>query len=133
MKKNKLIELLNSIDGNPEIVLWNGYASDYMHIDPVIEPLVLKKESIEFIFICLKCEYCEINRTYDIPESKINELKQRAEELHKKRDWEIPNQFLSKEEAKSWYGTKSRKLYILNAKMRNKTSYGMNRSSDIKY
>ena len=33
MKKNKLIELLQAVEGNPEILLWNGYVGDYMDID----------------------------------------------------------------------------------------------------
>lgn len=133
MKKNKLIELLNSIEGNPEIVLWNGYAEDYMHIDPTIETLVLAKETAEFIFTCLKAEYCNTHRTFEIPEEKLVELKKQADELHKKREWDIPNQFVTDEEAESWYGSKRRTLYVLNPKLRNKTSYGMDRASDVKY
>lgn len=133
MKKNKLIELLNSIEGNPEIVIWNGYAEDYMHIDPSIEPLVLVKESAEFIFTCIRAEYCNKHRTVEIPESKISELKQKAEELHKQRDWDSPNQFVTEEEMESWYGSKRRKFFMLSPKLRNKTSYGMDRASDVNY
>jgi len=30
MRKNKLIELLQSIKGNPEIVIWDGRIGDYL-------------------------------------------------------------------------------------------------------
>jgi hypothetical protein len=33
MKKSKLIELLNQLEDDPEIMLWNGYASDWMDVD----------------------------------------------------------------------------------------------------
>ena len=34
MKKNKLIELLQAIKGNPDVYLWNGHAEDWQNIDP---------------------------------------------------------------------------------------------------
>lgn len=133
MKKNKLIELLNTIEGNPEIVLWNGYAEDYMHIDPKVEPLTLVKETPDFIFTMLQAEYCRTNKTFDISEEKLLELQTKANELHKNREWDIPNEFVTEEEFVRWYGKRTRKLYVLNSKLRNKTSYGMDRSSDLKY
>ena len=33
MKKNKLIELLNKIPGNPDIVFWNGFVADWQDFD----------------------------------------------------------------------------------------------------
>ncbi|AXC39087.1 UNVERIFIED_ORG: hypothetical protein [Escherichia phage CMSTMSU] len=32
-EKNDLIKMLQEIDGNPEIVIWNGYVDDYMNIE----------------------------------------------------------------------------------------------------
>ncbi len=29
MKKSKLLELINSIEGDPDILLWNGYVEDW--------------------------------------------------------------------------------------------------------
>lgn len=34
MKKSKLIALLNSIEGDPDIVFWNGFVGDYQDISP---------------------------------------------------------------------------------------------------
>ena len=33
MRKEKLIELLNAIEGNPEILLWSGLVGDYFQLD----------------------------------------------------------------------------------------------------
>lgn len=32
MKKDKLIELLSQIKGNPDIYLWNGFVGDYVDV-----------------------------------------------------------------------------------------------------
>jgi len=36
MRKNDLIKLPNQIEGNPEVVLWNGYVGDYTNIKGLI-------------------------------------------------------------------------------------------------
>lgn len=133
MKKDKLIELLNSIEGNPEIVLWNGYAADYMHIDPNVEKLTLVKETKEFTLDMLKSQYCSVNRTFEIPEEELEQMVLRADELHKTRKWEQPNNYVEPENFKYWYGNKKKVLYVLNAKLRGKTSLGMCRAGDIEY
>lgn len=33
MRKNDLIKMLNEIEGNPEIVIWNASVGDWMHIE----------------------------------------------------------------------------------------------------
>lgn len=35
MRKNDLIKLLQNIEGNPEIMLWNGFVSDFVPIGKV--------------------------------------------------------------------------------------------------
>ena len=45
MKKDKLIELLQSIKGNPEIVIWNGFVCDYQPISNKITEMFLYKET----------------------------------------------------------------------------------------
>lgn len=42
MKKDKLIKLLLSIEGNPDILLWNGYAMDWMDIKGLEEAELVK-------------------------------------------------------------------------------------------
>lgn len=45
MRKNKLIELLNEIDGNPEIVTWNGYVGDWMPFNTSAKEINLHRMS----------------------------------------------------------------------------------------
>lgn len=39
MRKNDLIAYLQSIKGNPEVLLWNGFVSDWHSIEPCITKL----------------------------------------------------------------------------------------------
>jgi hypothetical protein len=48
MKKSKLIELLNSIPGNPEIYLWNGMVGDWVDISPTVAPTDLVRMTKEY-------------------------------------------------------------------------------------
>lgn len=34
MKKNDLIKLLQEIEGNPQVMIWNGFVEDVTHIYP---------------------------------------------------------------------------------------------------
>jgi len=47
MRKNKLIDLLNKIPGNPDIVIWNGLVEDVVNIESVIQECKLYKLSFE--------------------------------------------------------------------------------------
>lgn len=47
MRKNQLIEKLQAIKGNPEIMLWNGFAEDIVPIDPRFEEDFLIREDEE--------------------------------------------------------------------------------------
>lgn len=42
MKKNELIKYLNEIDGNPEIIFYNGFVDDWQHIDKPYKTLLVK-------------------------------------------------------------------------------------------
>jgi hypothetical protein len=133
MKKNKLIEILNAIEGNPEIVLWNGYAEDYMHIDPTPVPLMLVKETVQFIETSLRNEWCYNHKTFDIPPEVEKMLKHNAAQLHKKRSWDFPNQFVPEEDYENWYGKRRKTVVALNPKLRGKVSLGISRASDVNY
>ena len=48
MRKNDLIKLLQTIEGNPEIVLWNGFVGDYQNISPKLVEGDLVKKTLEY-------------------------------------------------------------------------------------
>ena len=79
MRKSKLIELLNAIEGNPEIVLWNGFVGDYQHIDSKFVPVDLVKQTFDDWKWC--CETQKQFRTKDLTatlsEDEIAEMRER--------------------------------------------------------
>jgi hypothetical protein len=50
MKKNDLIKILVAIEGNPEIVLWNGFVEDVVAIEPKVVTVRLTKMSRDYWF-----------------------------------------------------------------------------------
>lgn len=92
MKKNKLIELLQQIDGNPDIVLWNGLVGDYQHISSKFIKEYLTK--LKFDTYISHVEF-EIKRDlnnfdYKLSGNEIEELKKDYKKYHK---WEY-NKFI---------------------------------------
>ena len=114
MKKNKLIEMLNSIEGNPEIFLWNGYVSDYMDIDKLPVPTSLVKMTWDNYLDLYKLRYCrDSGVAYDtltLSDEKIKALKTRFNNF----EWEI-NPYVSEKEIESKL-YKKKDVLILNSK-----------------
>lgn len=133
MRKNDLIKMLQEIEGNPQIVIWNGYVDDYMNIDKEMFSITLVKETEQFLFNALKNEWCHMNNTWDVPEEQLEKLKVRAKELHKKREHDFANPYVTEAEYESWYGKKSLTKYVLSPKLRGKTSIGVFNAADINY
>ena len=81
MRKDKLIELLSAIPGNPEIALWNGSVGDYHHIG-WLDTLTLYKESEH-----VKRLFLDADRNYDqMPEEA---KKAKVKEMVKNEKWKI--------------------------------------------
>lgn len=111
MRKNKLIELLQAIDGNPEIVLWNGFAGDYQHIDPKFVESLLVKDCKEFVKSMV-----EYQTKKPLSEERLNEI-------CKKRKWQLPNPFVEEELYKEWYGKNQKRVIIINPKLRGEQTF----------
>lgn len=133
MLKNALIKMLQEIEGNPEIVIWNGYVDDYMNIDKETFKITLVKETEEFIFNALKYEWCQMNNTFDVPEEQLAKIAERAKEVHKKREYDFANPHVTPEEYEQWYGKKTLTKYVISPKLRGKTSLGVFNAADLEY
>lgn len=133
MRKNDLIKMLQEIEGNPQIVIWNGYVDDYMDIEKETFKITLVKETEDFIFNGLKGEWSQMNKSWDIPEDVLLRLRERAKEIHKKREHDFANPYVTEEEFESWYGKRSLTKYVISPKLRGKTSLGVFTAADIDY
>lgn len=107
MTKNKLIEMLNNIKGNPEIVVWNGLVEDYMPVEGLQEGILVKEQE-EFLYNTLVGERCRYLKTFDLSQEELDRCKVSAEDIYKRQRYERANPFVSEEDFSRWYGRPSK-------------------------
>ena len=74
MKKNKLIELLQNIKGNPEVMIYNGFVQDVVHIrNPQIDELVRLKSSVLKKFLEFEGKEYEGPEEWRFSETKLED------------------------------------------------------------
>jgi hypothetical protein len=127
MKKLKLIELLSKIEGNPDILLWNGYVGDYQDIDKSIvdQPLVRMKFDSYVRVVQYEKQRDQNDLSYVIPDSEIPELKK---SYAKHVGWEI-NHFTSQDMLDTTH--KSKTVFLMQPKSRGKRDW--HRSETLEY
>lgn len=119
MRKNKLIELLQSIKGNPEIVIWDGRIGDYININELVETDLVKRTLDYYIENNLNQERIERN-DYSIQytDDEISELKKMYKKLI---EWEV-NLYVFQRDIDEKRYLKKRVLCVL-PKKRNEWSF----------
>ena len=128
MKKSKLIEMLNKIEGDPEIKLWNGMVGDWMDIDKELVPSDLVKQTLAHWLEMCRVEACKDRRDWDyqLPAEEVAQLKK---DYNKVNAWEL-NPFVTLEDVQEKrYSLKN--IYILNAKTKGVKAF--DRMGDIDY
>ena len=130
MRKNKLIDILNQIDGNPDILLYNGFVDDFMDFNIRTEPCVLVKHTREFFYNNL-CHTFQTRNSRLPSEAENQVLLNKAENLSKKEEWEFPNEFVTQDEVGRWYGNRMKKVFMIEARLRNKKCY--DRAGSLEY
>ena len=96
VKKTKLIEMLNSIKGNPEIKLWNGLVQDWTDIDTKLVEMTLVRMTESYWLESVRIEHCIGSKdwSYQLPEEEVIELKKQYKTVCK---WEN-NPYVTKED-----------------------------------
>lgn len=125
MRKNELINLLFAIEGNPEITLWNGFVGDWMPINNKLGEIELVKENPQHIRDAINWEH----HRDGLPPITDDEMAKVIKEHYSK--WEMPNEFVTEDEMFRWYGTKRKKIIVLQAKLRGKSTW--DRAGDMSY
>lgn len=113
MRKNDLIKLLQSIEGNPQVVIWNGFTHDYQHIDKTFIPLTLYKPEKSW----LKKKIIDLQRSH-LGKNPISE--EEFNQLYSNIEYEKANRFYTENEIKERYSKKTKKLIVFNVLERNK-------------
>ena len=128
MKKSKLIALLNTLEGDPEIKLWNGMVGDWMDISNELAPSDIVKETLEHWLEMCRLQDCQDRKDWDyqMPAEEIAVLTKNYSKVHK---WEL-NPYVTLEDVKA-KRYKLKKIYILQAKVKGVTSW--DRQGNISY
>lgn len=97
MRKNDLIALLRNMEGNPEIMLWNGYTSDFMNVGGLVEGDLVKQTWEHYVEMC-RLQDCSDRKdwNYQYGPDDIAELKK---SYAKHVEWEV-NPYVSLEDVK---------------------------------
>ena len=113
MKKSKLIAILQEIEGDPEVKLWNGYVGDWMDIGEVLETYLVKQTKEYYK------EMCRLERCRDLQDWNV-EL---SEDVHKLLDscytriqWEHDSYVTQEDLDNKRY--RKKKVLVLQAKTR---------------
>ena len=128
MKKSKLIEMLNQLEGDPEIKLWNGMVGDWMDIDRELVPSDLVKQSLEHWLEMCRVQECRHRQDWDyqLPAEEVAALKK---DYNRINTWEL-NPFVTLEDVQE-KRYKLKNIYILNAKTKGVKAF--DRLGDIDY
>jgi hypothetical protein len=118
MKKNKLIDILNKIEGNPDIYLWNGYVGDWMDIGNISES-DLVKQTFDYYVESVRLEEAIDKKdfTHTLSKNDIFDLSK----SYKKFEYEV-DQYVSLEDIQKKRYKKKRVVFI-DAKPRVKFSF----------
>ena len=127
MRKNDLIKLLSDIDGNPEIVLWNGYTQDFMKVDRLVESDLVKMTKLHFLEM-LRLEKCVDVKDWSA-QLTDEETNHGLECYRKNYEWEV-NEYVTTDDIQSKRYQRKRVVYI-NAKLRGKTMF--DRLGEVRY
>ncbi len=122
MKKDKLIALLQEIDGNPDIYLWNGFVDDWVDIESSLVKTEFVKHSKSHVAGLIRFQYMQQVGTFELTEQqevKVSAIVENSYNKHYKA-WDLPNRFVNDEQFKQWYD-KKKVVYLMNTKTKGVT------------
>ena len=119
MRKNKLIELLQALPGNPSILLWNGLAEDWVDIETQLVKGVLHKQTFDEFLDAVKREQRIRTRNieYEPSGEKLAELRRSYAERAYKMEEDVV-----------LAGSKRHDAYLIHAKYKGATAWGQQAS-----
>lgn len=130
MRKSELIKLLNKIEGDPEVLLWNGFAQDWQDVY-ITKDAELVKYSLEHLFKSLKHELQFDKKDFNLTKEEKLWCYNKARTQYKEQEWETINSFVDEKQFKEWYRGNTKKVILINGENRNKTTW--DRLGDINY
>lgn len=121
MRKNDLIKKLQEIEGNPEILLWNGYVGDWQHIDSkFVDASLVKMKEGEYIGRC-RLEECFRRKDWQF-QFTTEEIDRLKSSYKRYIDWE-DNGFVTSEDIELGR-YKQKKVVFIKPKARGEKTWG---------
>lgn len=114
MRKNDLIKYLQSIEGNPEVKLWNGFVQDWMDITPPEEATLYRKTFEAYLKHCMYAKSLEAGAEVEPSEEDLKHYKRKHAEVCEWEFLNIYNDYFKHECSK-------KRVIVLQAKPRGKT------------
>jgi uncharacterized membrane protein YcaP (DUF421 family) len=103
MRKNDIRKILDSIEGNPEILIYNGFVDDWMSIASIRETTLVKTKKETLKYIIEFQQGSEISDEY-------------CDKRYKKEQWKLQKYETAPHE-------KTKTVYMIEAKNRDITTY----------
>jgi hypothetical protein len=127
MKKSKLLEFLNSLEGDPDILIWNGQVGDWMDLGKP-ERTFMVRESVSYVLRLALLDAMRKAQSFTVKLSEETQEEIRKT-FHKYHEWRLPT-FCSDEQIKNGDFTK-KKVVLFPLKSRNVETW--DRLGTIKY
>lgn len=127
MRKNDLIAKLQQIKGNPEVMLWNGFVSDFVPFGTISEQDLVKITWEHYLDMC-RIEDCLKRKDFDFKHSEEDIV--RLKQSYKQHcNWEY-NEFIYKDDIEQ-KRYKSKRIVSIEVKVTGKQAF--NRLGTICY
>ena len=113
MKKSELIKMLNLIEGNPEVKLWNGFVEDWVDISKATIPVQLTAMTRSYWLELCRLEECQRISDYnhELSDSKLKYLNKKY-----KPKWEIDPYVTAEDIKEKRYNSKI--VHVMQAKIK---------------
>lgn len=110
--------MLQEIKGDPDIFLWNGFVSDWVDIDKLVESSLVRLSFDAYV----RGIYFDIMTDQNDPDFKLSEDEIKKLKLkHRKHEWQF-NQFVTEDDIeRELYNEK--RVVIVEPKIKNKNSF----------
>ena len=119
MKKDKLIAMLQAIEGNPDIYIWNGFCEDWVDIEPTLQKDIFVKYNKEHVINHIRMQYMNDVGRFELTAVEESRIQAQGESSYKSfySNWDFPNRYVQEDEFKEWY-SKQKPIYLINAKIK---------------
>ena len=115
MRKNELIKILEGINGNPQVVIWNGYVGDYNNINGDVASIELVKNSREFLESAINHQR-SLEGLGPVTDTEMSDIM-------RSQEWDLPNSYVDDSDMERWYGKKRKRIVVLEPVARGKKSF----------